>query len=250
MIRFALKGLATRKLRTALTAIAIVLGVSLVTGTYILTDSIKGAFNGIFSEVYRGTDATITGQAAFDLSNENNTQPPPFSDSLLAKVRALPDVDQAVGGVGGTAYLIGSNHKAIIFGGAPNLGFSVDPDNPDLSSLQLIQGNWPKAQELVVDKSTAGKKDLKVGDTIGVQAQGPELKMRISGIVKFGGANSLGGATLAGFDLPTAQVLFDRKGKLDQIRAKAKPGVSPERLAGEIQGILPPSGTQSPEFRV
>ena len=61
MIRFALKGLATRKLRTALTAIAIVLGVALVTGTYILTDSIKGAFNGIFSEVYRGTDATITG---------------------------------------------------------------------------------------------------------------------------------------------------------------------------------------------
>ena len=243
MIRFAVKGLATRKLRTALTAIAIVLGVSLVTGTYILTDSIKGAFNGIFSEVYRGTDATITGQAAFDLSNQNNTQPPPFSDSLLAEVRKLPDVDQAVGGVGGTAYLIGKNHKAIIFGGAPNLGFSVDPDNPDLSSLKLIQGTWPKAQELVVDKSTAGKKDLKVGDTIGVQAQGPELKMRISGIVKFGGANSLGGATLAGFDLPTAQTLFDRKGKLDQIRAKAKAGVSPERLAGEIQGILPP-GTQ------
>ena len=73
VIRFALKGLATRKLRTALTAIAIVLGVALVTGTYILTDSIKGAFNGIFTEVYRGTDATITGQAAFDLSNENNT---------------------------------------------------------------------------------------------------------------------------------------------------------------------------------
>ncbi len=54
VIRFALKGLATRKLRTGLTAIAIVLGVSLVTGTYILTDSIKDAFNGIFTEVYQG----------------------------------------------------------------------------------------------------------------------------------------------------------------------------------------------------
>ena len=48
--------------------------------------------------------------------------------------------------------------------------------------------------------------------------------MRISGLVKFGGASSLGGATLAGFDLPTAQVLFQKQGKLDQIRAKAKAG--------------------------
>ena len=62
MIRFAVKGLATRKLRTALTAIAIVLGVSLVTGTYILTDSIKGAFNGIFTQVYKGTDAGTVGE--------------------------------------------------------------------------------------------------------------------------------------------------------------------------------------------
>ena len=91
-----------------MTAIAIVLGVSLVTGTYILTDSIRGAFNGIFTEVYRGTDATITGQSAFDLSDQNNTEPPP-SESLLPKVRELPEVAQAVGGVGGTAYLIGKN---------------------------------------------------------------------------------------------------------------------------------------------
>lgn len=243
MIRFAVKGLATRKLRTALTAIAIVLGVALVTGTYILTDSIKGAFNGIFTEVYRGTDATITGQAAFDLSNEGLTTAPPFDESLLAEVRKLPDVDQAVGGVGGEAHLIGKNGKVIVFGGAPNLGFSVDPDNPDLSSLTLSDGTWPKAREVVIDKSTAGKKDLKVGDRIGVQANGPEIRMRISGLVKFGGASSLGGATLSGFDLPTAQLLFLKRGKLDQIRAKAKPGISPERLAGEISAILPP-GTQ------
>ena len=49
MIRVALRGMARRKLRTVLTAIAIVLGVALVTGTYVLTDSIKGAFDGIFT---------------------------------------------------------------------------------------------------------------------------------------------------------------------------------------------------------
>ena len=243
MTRFALRGMTGRKLRTVLTAISIVLGVALVTGTFILTDSIKGAFNGIFTEVYRGTDATITGKSAFNLSNQNNTTAPPFADSLLPKVRDLPEVDQAVGGVGGEAHLIGKNGKVIGFGGAPNLGFSVDPDNPDLSSLTLTAGAWPKANEVVVDTSTASKKDLNVGDVISVQANGPSLRMRISGLVKFGGAASLGGATLAGFDLPTAQTLFQKQGMLDQIRAKAKPGISPEQLAREIGTILPP-GTQ------
>ncbi len=36
----ALKGLLGRKLRTILTALAIVLGVSMISGTYVLTDTI------------------------------------------------------------------------------------------------------------------------------------------------------------------------------------------------------------------
>src|SRR6516225_8000175 len=163
MIRIALKGMARRKLRTALTAIAIVLGVALITGTYVLTDSIKGAFGGIFTQVYTGTDATITGKSAFTLSNQSNTTPPPFHESLLGKVRELPDVKDAVGGVGGTAHLIGSNGKVIAFGGAPNLGFSVDPTRPAFNSLALVSGAWPKANEVVVDKATASKKHLSVG---------------------------------------------------------------------------------------
>ena len=241
MTKFALKGLLGRKLRTALTCIAIVLGVAMVTGTYILTDSIKGAFGGIFTEIYSGTDATITGKSAFTLSNENNTTAPPFDESLLDKVRALPDVADAVGGVGGEAHLIGRNGKVIVFGGAPNLGFSVDPARPAFNTLTLINGSWPFANEVVIDQSTAKKKDLKVGQTIGVQANGPVQQMRISGLVKFGGAASLGGATLAGFDLETGQKLFQKPGKLDQIRAKAKPGIKPQQLASEIQQILPPT---------
>ena len=229
--KFALKGLLGRKLRTALTCIAIVLGVAMVTGTYILTDSIKGAFGGIFTEIYSGTDATITGKSAFDLTDQNNTTAPPFDESLLDKVRDLPDVADAVGGVGGEAHLIGRNGKVIVFGGAPNLGFSVDPARPAFNTLTLIDGSWPFANEVVIDQSTAKKKDLKVGQTIGVQANGPVQQMRISGLVKFGGAASLGGATLAGFDLETGQKLFQKPGKLDQIRAKAKPGITPQQLA-------------------
>jgi putative ABC transport system permease protein len=243
VIRFALKGLGTRKLRSALTAIAIVLGVAMVTGTYILTDSIDRAFGGIFTEIYRGTDATITGKSAFDLSGQNNTTAPPFAESLLARVRALPDVADAVGGVGGEAHLIGKDGKVIAFGGAPNLGFSVDPTRPQFNSLTLVDGTWPGGGEVVIDRTTANRKHLEVGQIIGVQASGSTQLFRISGFVKFGGASSLGGTTLAGFNLLTAQRLFDKQRKLDQIRAKAKPGVTPAQLTAEIRAILPP-GTQ------
>ena len=62
MIRVALAGILGRKLRTALTAIAIVLGVAMISGTYVLTDSISNAFDAIFTQSYRGTDAVISGQ--------------------------------------------------------------------------------------------------------------------------------------------------------------------------------------------
>jgi putative ABC transport system permease protein len=243
MIRFALKGMLARKLRTALTALAIVLGVTMVSGTFVLTDSIDKAFDSIFSSVYQGTDATITGKSAFDLSDGSGTTAPPFDESLLAKVDALPSVAAAIGGVAAETQLIGKNGKAIVFGGAPNLGFSVDPNQPDFNTLTLEQGAWPGADQVVIDVSTASKKDLSVGDTIGVQSEGPVEQFKISGLVKFGSVDTIGGATLAGFNLPTAQKLFRKVGELDQIRVAGKPGVSQTQLVSEIDAILP-TGTQ------
>ena len=239
MIAVALRGLWGRKLRATLTAFAIVLGVATVTGTYILTDSISNAFDSIFTGIYRGTDAAITGRSAIT-SSTSNTELPAFDESLLEKVRQVPDVAAAVGGVGGEAQLIGRNGKVIAFGGAPNLGFSVDPSQPQFNSLTLVDGDWPGSSEVVVDRSTAGKKDIKVGSMLRVEAQGRALPFRVSGLVNFGAAASIGGATLAGFDLPTAQRLFKKAGKLDQIRVASKPGVSEQELVSQIRKILPP----------
>jgi putative ABC transport system permease protein len=241
MISFTLKGLLTRKLRTALTAIAIILGVATVSGTFVLTDSIDKAFDSIFSDVYRNTDATITPKSPFDTGDGSGTTEASFDESLLAKVKELPDVQAAIGGVASENTQFIKGDKAIAYGGAPNLGFSVDPAQPQFNSLSLVLGKWPGENEVVVDKSTADKEDLAVGQTIGVQAEGPVKEMTISGIVKFGSVSSIGGATLAGFDLPTAQRLFGKEGKLDQIRVAAKPGVSPARLIAQIREVLPPN---------
>src|ERR1700737_5241638 len=100
MTRVAVKGLLGRKLRASLTAVAIVLGVAMVSGTYILTDTIKSAFSTVFTQVYRNTDAVVTGKSAIGGDNHNNaTLPPSLPASLLTRVRGLPGVAQASGGV-------------------------------------------------------------------------------------------------------------------------------------------------------
>jgi putative ABC transport system permease protein len=236
MIRAELRGLLGRKLRTILTAVAIILGVAMVSGTFVLTDSIDKAFNSIFTDARTGSDAVITGKAA--TSTNNGSTAPTIPTSLLAKVKALPDVFAAEGNVGGNAHLIGSNGKAIVFGGAPNLGFSIPHGASRFNPLTLVDGDWPQGREVVIDRSTAKKKHFSVGDTIGVQAQGPVVQMKISGLVKFGSVG-IGGATLAGFDLPTAQSLFDKEGALDEIDIAAKASVTDPKLLAEVRSVLP-----------
>ena len=62
MIGVALKGLAGRKIRALLTAFAVVIGVSMVSGTFILTDTMQKSFNGLFDASFEKTDAVIRGK--------------------------------------------------------------------------------------------------------------------------------------------------------------------------------------------
>jgi putative ABC transport system permease protein len=237
---FALRGLLGRKLRTVLTAIAIVLGVATVSGTYVLTDSINNAFHSIFYDTRAGSDAVISGKAPFEVSSDTGTAAPSFDESLLQKVQSLPEVGEAQGQVNGDAHLIGKDGKAIVYGGAPNLGFSIADGASRFNPLHLISGAWPKANEVVIDKSTSSKEHFTIGQVVGVQSQGPVEHLRVSGIVKFGSVSTIGGATLAGFDLPTAQHLFGKPGKLDEIAVASAQGVSRPKLVSSINKILPP----------
>jgi putative ABC transport system permease protein len=241
VIRVALRGLTARKLRATLTALAVVLGVAMVSGTFVLTDSIDRAFDNIFTESRAGSNAVISGKSAFDLSEGSGATAPAFDQSLLETVRGLPDVAAAEGSVDGEAQLIGDDGKAIVYGGAPNLGFSIANGESRFNPLDLVEGSWPSTGEVVIDGATADKEGFKIGDTIGVQARGPVQELQISGIVKFGSVSTIGGATLAGFSLPTAQRVFEEPGKLDEIAVAAKPGISDQQLVQQIQSILPPN---------
>ena len=242
MLRVALKGLAGRPVRALLTAIAIILGVAMISGTYVLTDTINSGFDTIFSQSYKNADVVITGKAAFDSANGTQVEPPPMPESLLTEVQKLPDVALAAGSVTTQSLkLIGKDGKVITSGGAPSLGFSVTPSGQPFNPTKLTAGNWPRGNDqVVIDKATASGNGFQVGDRIGVQAFGPARQLVISGIAEFPNV-SVGGATFAILDQPAAQQLFHKVGQLDAIRVQSKAGASEAELVKQIKPLLGPT---------
>ena len=102
------------------------------------------------------------------------------------------------------------------------------------------RGQAKGKEQAAAEPDTAGSENYAVGDTIGVESQGPVQKFRISGLVTLPGV-AIGGATIAAFDLPTAQKLLNRVGRLDVVRVQAKSGVSSAKLVDEIKPLLPSS---------
>ena len=242
MIVVALRGLWGRKLRATLTAFAIILGVAMISGGYVLTDTINSAFDTIFQQSYKNADVVISGKAAFQNRQGNGVDTPTFPQSLLAKVKALPDVSYAAGDVSDDqTTLVDKNGKSISTGGAPNIASGVDPHGDQrFNPLTLTAGAWPEGpNEIAIDKSTAEKKHFMIGDSIGVTSRGAEHRFRISGLVAFPAVASIGGATISVFDTPTAQRLFDKVGQLDYIRVQSRAGVPTSKLLSEIRPLLP-----------
>ena len=244
MIKVALKGLAGRKVRALLTALAVVIGVSMVTGTFVLTDTMKKAFDGIFAESYEGTDAVINGRQLVEFSSGGRATVPA---SLLEQVKTLPSVEAASGSLfdlqnnSNPAKLLDSDGKLVGRQGQ-TMGIGLDDAGRQFSPLKLKQGEWARGDgEIVLDAGTASKQQFKVGDTVRVAGSGPVKDYKLTGTATFGSIDSLGGASLVILDLPTAQALFEKDGQFDSISVKAKDGVSPAALTKEIAPLLPAS---------
>jgi putative ABC transport system permease protein len=248
MIRFALRSLGGRKFRTALTMIAIVLGVAMISGTYILTDTIDKAFSTIFDESYAGTDVLVSGQGADISFQGDSTGDPPVPASLLPEIRELSNVEVAMGGVYDetNAKILTSEGEAVNTQGAPSFGFGIDtrPEYSRFNPLNLLEGRWPTTgTEVVIDAGTADKQHYAVGDMVEIATLEPKRPFRLVGIAQYGDLDTLGTTTFAVFDVATAQRLFDRDGEFDAISVAGREGVSPEQLIAEIQPILP-AGTK------
>src|SRR6266540_4570879 len=238
MIKVALKGLAGRKIRALLTAFAVIIGVSMVSGTFVLTDTMQESFDSIFETSYENTDVVVSGHRVV---RSRTADIPTIPSSVLRDVRALPQVDAAAGSIDDdtAADVIGRDGKSL-GGQNPTFVSAFDMTHPELTPFRLAQGDWPKgAGQITIDLGTAAKHDYSVGDEIGLAANGPVKQYRITGIATFGDVDSIGGAVMAIVDLPTAQALLHQQGQYDAISITAKDGSSPAEVQKAVQALVP-----------
>ncbi len=235
MIVVVLRGLLGRKLRAALTAIAIVLGVAMIAGTYVLMDTTVRAFDDVFETAYSKTDASVVGKSPFGAME---AVPPPVSAGLLERIRRLPEVQAAEGFVEDSAQLRDAQGDTLAGTGYP-LAFGITPGST-FNPLEMTAGREPAGPgEIALDEKTAHRNGFRTGSRIGVAARGPLESFRVVGLFRFGGVESLGPVQMLVCDLPVAQRLFDKQGLYDHIDVRARDGVKAVQLTRAIAGVLP-----------
>ncbi|MGY1709452.1 ABC transporter permease [Geodermatophilus sp. SYSU D00758] len=237
------KGLLARKLRLALTAVSISLGVAFVSGTFVLGDTMTATFDQLYEGLTEGTDVTVRGESAFtDTSTLGATRP--FDESLLAEVEQVEGVEAAAGAVTGYALILDRGGEPVQPGGAPTLGANFpsaeETDAGLTAGFTLRSGDAPAGPgEVALDAATARDHGFAPGDPVTILfADGPR-DFVVSGIAGFGEADNLAGATMAAFDLATAQQVLGKVGLLDGIDVRAEDGVPPGELRDRLAAALP-----------
>lgn len=237
MWRIAWKSLLAHRLRVALTALAVVLGVSFVAGSFVLTDSIDNAFSGLFDDIGAGNDVYVNAPQRVDgdvAAGDWVSATEPLPASLADEVAAVDGVAGVWGSVEGPAQLVAPGGQPIGGQGPPTLGFSWNDQGP----LFLRAGRPPQAPgEVVVDAVSARSHDIAVGAHMRVITPAGSEPFEVVGVVGFGESDNLLGATIAAFELDEARRLFDQDG-FDTLVVEAEPGVSAETLRDRLAGTL------------
>ncbi len=234
MITLALRGMAERKLRSALTAIAVLLGVSMISGTYVLTDQIRDSFKDILETGNEGTDAILTPETEFSSSY---TQEERLPASLVDRVRQVPGVESAAGQSQAFGALIVDGEE-IRTTGAPNLVFGTSPEPFD--ATEPAEGRDPvNPGEIAVSRDLADDHDIEVGDRVELETSHGAQDVTVVGLVNFGGEGSAAGY---GFTVATPVDIarwYDQEGEVSSVSVAAADGVTPEELVRRLAAVVP-----------
>ncbi|MFL6005583.1 MAG: ABC transporter permease, partial [Gaiellaceae bacterium] len=235
MRKVVVRGFFSRKLRAVLTGLAIALGVCLMAGTYVLTDTIDRSFANIFDTATKGIDVAVTPHKA--IKNASDSSLPPIPESTLERVKQVPGVKLAAGTIFGQGAILDARGKRVGSGGGPTFVASVDP--VQFEAFKAGDGRLPRREgEVALDASTAKNKHVGIGDGISIVGRGPAQRFRVVGLVKFGGSESFG-ASAALLTLPDAQRVTGEAGAFDEIDVAADTGVTPEALRDRVRAVLP-----------
>ena len=231
MRRVALRGLRARPLRTALTALAVVLGVAMIAGTYILTDTIDRSFTEVFEQANSGTDVTVSPRKVDD---DFFADPPPLDEGLVARVRAVDGVAAAAAGIFGDVSIRDRDGDPVA---GQTFVSSLQPQ--PFEQFRFVDGRTPRTDsEIALDSDTVDSEGFELGDSVTIVGDEGARRFTLVGAARFGEQASIAGFPVAIATLPAAQALTGQRGRVGGISVSAADGVSPPLLRGRVRAAL------------
>jgi putative ABC transport system permease protein len=238
MLRYSLTSLRAYQGRLLLTALAIVLGVGVVAGTFVLIDTAEAAADAAFRESTPRVDVVVRaapngeGEVVSDITGELFANPMPASTADRAA--RVDGVAAATGVISGNVQLLGRDGHVI--GERAPLGRSIDPS----FAGSLRAGRVPTGPgEVVIDQTTAGDQGFRVGDQVRILPDGGEAQtVTVVGVLE--SPEIPKAVVLVGFDPAIARRLLAPGDQVSYLEIQGADGVGEQALRDRVAAALGP----------
>ncbi|MGB3734877.1 MAG: FtsX-like permease family protein [Ilumatobacter sp.] len=210
------KSIRARLGRTIAIVFAVVAGVSFVSGSFVLADSLKQSFDGLIEDLVQDVDLQVRGVNAFeDDSFGGDQEAPPIPIELADQLRDVDGVDVIEPDITANAQILDDEGDPIVVTG-PMFGTQYQPDT--LAGIELKSGRAAQGpDELVLDKATADREGIELGQDVSYSTDTGIYTGAMVGTVGTPDSDSFLGASIVAVDLDTALDHFGAGGLVDQI---------------------------------
>lgn len=236
MLRIALRNVFAHRTRLVMTALAVVLGVTFLSGSLVFGDSLNRAVTARATDGYERIAVSV-----FPTGSPARSGEPTGIEARTAKALAdVPGVAASAGRVDGFAAVAARDGRPIGHGSHRGGNFAPDGDGTD-PAYHFLRGTGPTREDAVaLDEHTAAQGDYRVGQSVRVGTAEDAASYTLSGIFRTDGTKLPTGGSLALFSDATAQRLFLHPGRYESVELTANPGTDADRLLSRVKAAIPP----------
>lgn len=234
------KSIRARLGRTIAIVFAVLAGVSFVSGSFVLADSLTRSFDQLIEELVQDVDLQVRTEAAFendDLGNDGTR--PPIPVELADTVASVDGVGIVEPDITGRAQLIGTDGEPISAAGGPVLGV-VWTGEEGLTGVVLKDGRAPTGPgDVALDKATADRENFDIGDDITYVTDNGRFTAELVGTVGLSDSDSFLGASVVVLDIDTGLDRYGANGLVDVINVGLAEGADAGEVTTALEAALP-----------
>lgn len=234
MWHLTLRTVVAHRARFALTLLAVVLAVMFVSGSLLLTDTSDQLLEEQFGTAAAGVDLTVRDAAVFGQAMGVEVDRDPLPPAVADQVRAVPGVAEVMPVADGQGLLEARGEAVVPAGASVLASWAPEP----FGAFAVREGRAPEAAgEVVLDVATATDAGVAVGDTVAVLAD-LRTDLEVVGLVGFGDADGVPGATIALVTLDEAQRMLELGDGVSELRVTTADGRSVQEVLPAVRDAL------------